>query len=218
MRKAVVLVAFLFAYMMLVIGINVAHFRFVPVNVVLYATLADAVLAAVIIAAVIAVVGKSSKSAWFIGDTIRNLTGTERALLLLCAILIGCIFAISVPTIIDRSLSIYILEKLNQRGGAISLDAMNEIFVKEFIPEHRLMDVRMTEQISSGTVTIEDGCVRLTPRGKSIVALTRYYRTEVLPKKRVLMGEVTSDLTDPFKDGSAVVDYRCHAEQRPGKR
>jgi hypothetical protein len=95
---------------------------------------------------------------------------------------------------------------------------MNEIFVKEYMPEYRLMDVRMTEQLSSGTLTIEDGCVQLTPRGKRIVGLTRFYRAKILPKKRVLMGEVTSDLTDPFRNGASAVDYRCHTEQQPGKR
>jgi hypothetical protein len=147
------------------------------------------------------------------GVVSRLFTGTEMMLAVFCAILIGYIWAISVPTVIDRSLSIYILEKLDQRGGAISLDSMSEIFVKEFIPEHRLIDARMTEQLSSGTVTIEDRCVRLTRRGKMLVAFTRYYRTHLLPRNRLLMGAISSDLTDPFRDPTPIVDYRCQGEQ-----
>lgn len=36
-------------------------------------------------------------------------------------------FAISVPTVIDRSLSMYILEKLQQRGGGIQLAAFDTV-------------------------------------------------------------------------------------------
>lgn len=218
MRKAIVLVVLLVAYIVLLIAINVLHFRYIPVNVVLYATLADAILALFILGTVFATLRKMTKPGSFVGGTIHELTMTEKALFALSALLLGYIFAISVPTIIDRSLSIYILEKLNQRGGAISLDTMNEIFVKEYMPEFRLMDVRMTEQLSSGTLTIDDGCVQLTPRGKRIAGLTRFYRTKILPKKRILMGEVTSDLIDPFRNGAAAVDYRCHTGQQSGKR
>lgn len=91
---------------------------------------------------------------------------------------------------------------------------MNDVVMKEFLREHRLIGARMTEQIESGTITIEDGCVRLTSRGRIIVKFTRFYRKTLLPKRRVLMGEVTSDLTDPFKDSESAGDYRCQVRQR----
>lgn len=213
MRKTAFLLALLVVYLVSLAGLNVLHFRFFPVEVILYAALTDALIAIAITATALA----AGRRLWVArsapGVAPRLLTGTETMLAVLCAILLGYIWAISVPTVIDRSLSIYILEKLDQRGGAISLDAMSEIFVKEFIPEHRLIDARMTEQLSSGTVTIEDRCVRLTPRGRMLVAFTRYYRAHLLPRNRVLMGAVSSDLTDPFRDPTPIVDYRCQNGQ-----
>jgi hypothetical protein len=209
MRKTLFLSLLFVAYLMLLVGLNVLHFRYLTVDVVLYATLVDAFVAAAILGVAVIVARVFSPKDAYVGSLVRGLTDAEIALFTLCAILLGYIFAISVPTVIDRSLSIYILEKLDQRGGAIALRAMNEIFVKEFIPEHRLMDARMTEQTTSGTVTIDNGCVKLTPRGRHIAAFTRFYRTHLLPKNRVLMGEVSDDLTDPFRNHAAVVDYRC---------
>ena len=209
MKKALFLSMLFVAYLILLVGINLLHFRYLTVDVIFYATLADAIIAAGILAAAVMLARAFTAKDTYMGSVVRELNGTEMILFALCAVLSGYIFAISVPTVIDRSLSIYILEKLDQRGGAIALKAMNEIFVREFIPEHRLMDARMTEQLTSGTVTIENGCVTLTPRGKRIAAFTRFYRTNLLPRNRVLMGEVSDDLTDPFRNHTAVVDYGC---------
>ena len=71
------------------------------------------------------------------------------------------------------------------------------------------MDVRLTEQLNSGTVTIADGCIKLTPWGKAIVRFTELYRKTLLPKKREIMGAFTDDLTDPFRHSPAVVSYKC---------
>ena len=80
---------------------------------------------------------------------------------LICAlfILYGYAIAISLPTVIDRSLSFYLLEKINQRGGAVKQEAFEAIFKNEYVPEHRLIDIRLTEQLESGTITIENNCV-----------------------------------------------------------
>ena len=86
-------------------------------------------------------------------------------------LLAGYALAISVPTVIDRSLSFYILEKLHQRGGGIQLARFEEVFTAEYVKEHRLVDVRLTEQLQTGTVLIENGCVKLTPRGERLAGL-----------------------------------------------
>jgi hypothetical protein len=43
------------------------------------------------------------------------------------------IYAISMPTVIDRSLFFYILEKLHQRGGGIMLSSFDDIIKNEYI-------------------------------------------------------------------------------------
>jgi len=92
--------------------------------------------------------------------------------LVVIRLLAGHALAISVPTVIDRSMSLYILEKIQQRGGGIKLDRFAAALTKEYMAGHRLVDVRFTEQAESGTLEIVSGCVELTVKGK---ALPRYH-------------------------------------------
>lgn len=184
--------------------VHIVHFRFVTVRVVMYDALVDAVIAGVV----------SSLAAWAWNRRRRRLNGAEIGLSLLVGFLLTTTFVILVPTVIDRSLSMYILEKLVQRGGAIREDAFDPILKQEFFAEHRVVDIRLTEQLNSGTIQIENGCVRLTPRGDFIAHLTRWYRTTLLPPKRDIRGQFTDDLTDPFRRSSVVVPYACDSPTR----
>jgi len=174
------------------LGIYVLHVRWLKVDVVFYAALGDAVLATVL----------SGVTVFFV-PFFRPLSRFEKALLLIIWLLGGYAFAISVPTVIDRSLSFYILEKLQQRGGSLSQEALAHVFRNEYMREHRLVEVRLTEQLASGTITLENGCVGLTPKGQAIARFSRFFRKHFLPKKRLLMGEYTDALTDPFRGSEA---------------
>ena len=185
-------------YTLLLLVIYVLHVRYVPVNVVFYSAILDAVLATILAATLIATVR------WF-----KVFTRFETLQLCCIWLLLGYSFAISVPTVIDRSLSFYILEKLQQRGGGIKLDAFDQVFTQEYVKEHRLVDVRLTEQQQSGTVEIKDGCVKLTAWGQTIASSSRYFRAHFLPKQRLLMGKYSDDLTDPFRNSVVRIDYRC---------
>ncbi|WP_029062393.1 hypothetical protein [Labrenzia sp. DG1229] len=174
------------------------HVWYFPVNVVFYASITDAFIAAFLAAAVLFFTGLFSR-----------LGGFEKSQLVAIWLLGGYAFAISIPTVIDRSLSFYILEKLEQRGGAILVDRFEDVFTKEFIDEHRLVDVRLTEQQQSGTVEIVDGCAILTDRGRAIVAFSSYFRLNLLPQRRLLNGEYSDDLTNPFRESIEAPDYSC---------
>lgn len=124
--------------------------------------------------------------------------------------LLGYVFSISIPTVIDRSLSFYILEKLDQRGGGIKLSKFDYIFTNEYMREHRLVDIRLTEQERSGTIIIDDGCVRLTPKGVYLAEFSRFFRANFLPKRRLLRGQYTDELIDPFSRSDVSPDYLCN--------
>lgn len=175
----------------------VVHISFFKVGVVFYAAIADGILAAVLVFALL----------WLPFARVFNLF--ERFQMLIIWLLAGYAIAISVPTVIDRSLSFYILEKLAQRGGGIRQDAMPDVFAKEYMKEHRLVDVRLTEQVESGTIEIRDGCVKLTGKGRKLAGFSRYFRQHFLPKHRLLMGEYTDELTDPFRNPGASGGYEC---------
>lgn len=185
-------------FVILLLAIYIAHIKCLDVNVVFYAAISDGLLAAVISFFVLLL------------PIFRIFNSFEKFQMLLIWGLLGYCFAISIPTVIDRSLSFYILEKLAQRGGGIRQDAMPDVFIKEYLPEHRLMDVRLTEQLESGTIRIEGGCVKLTEKGARLAEASRYFRKNFLPKHRLLMGEYSADLTDPFRRSAADINYLCH--------
>lgn len=191
-----------FLFLVLLMLIYIVHVRFFRVNVVFYAAIFDGVLAALLTFLFVL------KIKYF-----SNYTVFEKIQIGIIFILLGYIFAISIPAVIDRSLSLYILEKIQQRGGGIKQNGFEEVFIKEYVVEHRLVDVRLTEQLQSGTIQIDNGCVKLTSKGKIVVALSRYFRKNFLPRKRLLMGEYSDDLTDPFGHGavdeSKSFDYIC---------
>jgi len=174
------------------------HMRYFRVDVVLYASIFDAGVALVVVLAGVYVLG------WF-----RDFSRLELIQLALIWLLGGYVFAISVPTVIDRSLSFYILEKLQQRGGGIRDDAFRQVFTDEYVREHHLVEVRLTEQLQSGTIEIRDGCVKLTARGERLASFSRFYRQNLLPTHRLLMGQYTDALTDPFRGSQMPYDYRC---------
>lgn len=196
MLKPVMASLALFALLLLLV--HFVHFRFIPVHVVFYGALLDVAIAGALAALL----------SWVF--CFRRIRCPETfGLLVLVFLLSGYIFAISIPTVIDRSYSMYLLEKLDQQGGQLRQEAFEKQITEEFMREHRLADVRLTEQLESGTVVIENGCVRLTDRGRAIAGFTRWYRLHMLPTKRLLMGQYTDDLTDPFRRPSDLSEYRC---------
>jgi hypothetical protein len=174
------------------------HITYFRVNVVFYAALADGVIATAIAGAGL-----------FGFGYFRALGVFEKLQLMIIWLLVGYAFAISVPTVIDRSLSLYILEKLQQRGGGIKQESIEQVFTQEYVKEHRLVDVRLTEQLESGTILIAGNCVKLTAKGARLASFSRYFRQHWLPKTRLLMGEYSDDLTDPFRHSATSVDYLC---------
>lgn len=182
-------------FVVLLLAVYYLHIRFFPVNVVFYAAIADGVIAALLTGLII--------------SPSRTFNGFEKLQMVVIWLLAGYCFAISVPTVIDRSLSFYILEKLQQRGGGIQQARFADVFTQEYLKEHRLVDVRLTEQLESGTIEIRNGCVKLTDKGQRLAAASRYFRQHFLPKQRLLMGQYSSDLTDPFRQSADTADYLC---------
>ncbi len=178
--------------------VNMLHFRLLPVNVVFYTALQDGALTVALCALI----------SWY-GVFRRRVDRLCFAQTVLIMALGAYVYAISVPTVIDRSFSMYILEKLHQQGGGLRVEAFDAHITQEFMREHHLSEARLTEQMASGTLRIEEGCVRLTPRGERIATVTHWYRTHALPARRLLMDQYTDALIRPFAQPSQLGAYRC---------
>ena len=177
----------------------IIYINYFKVDVVFYASLFIALLSVIVFSILIFMIPFFNEFSFF-----------EKIQQIIIAFLTGYILAISVPTVIDRSLSFYILEKLQQRDGGILYEKFSYIFTNEFVRESRLVDIRITEQLQSGTIKIENGCVRLTQKGDAIASFGRFFRKNLLPKKRLLLNEYTDQLVDPFVRSDKVPDYLCN--------
>ncbi len=185
-------------FVVVLLATYVVHSLYLRVNVVFYSAILDGVVATAFCGVLLWV------APWF-----RVLGLVEKLQLVVIWLLLGYGYAISVPTVLDRSLSFYILEKLEQRGGGIRENAFEDVFTKEYVKEHHLVDVRLTEQLQSGTIVIRNGCVLLTDKGRRLAHISRFFRNNLLPKHRLLMGKYSDALTDPFRNSTTDVDYRC---------
>lgn len=185
-------------YLVVLFFVYYGYINYFAVNVVFYSAIYAAVVALTILGAFL-----------YLLPIFKILTPFEKFNAIIISGLLGYIIAISLPTVIDRSLSFYILEKLQQRGGAIRLSKFDYIFTHEYMREHRLVDIRLTEQSESGTIVIDGDCVRLTNKGSSLADFSRFFRKHFLPKKRLLRGEYTDQLIDPFARSDASPDYLC---------
>lgn len=182
--------------------IYVVHSWYFKVDVVFYSAIVDGVLAA-IVTLLVAITFK-----WF-----STYSGFEKLQTFVICLLLGYGFAISVPAVIDRSLSMYILEKLQQRGGGIQLSAFDVVFKDEYMKEHRLVDIRLTEQQQSGTIVIENGCVTLTAWGHTVASTTLWFRQNLLPKNRLIGNTYSDDLTSPMRNSTVRTDYLCQVKR-----
>jgi hypothetical protein len=130
-------------------------------------------------------------------------------MLFLILLLVGYSFSISLPTVIDRSLSFYFLEKIKQHDGAINRNAMSEIFINDYMIEYKLVEMRLTEQLSSGTIEILDDCIFLTERGYLVTKFSSYFRKNFIANKRLILDEYSDQLTDPLRDSLVNETYLC---------
>lgn len=185
-------------YLLTVTIVNIIHNLFFNVGVVFYSAILDSLIALLPICI-------------FRNKIVDcNLcTRTDMTFCLIIMLLLGYIYAISVPTVIDRSLSIYILEKIESQGGEIRLGAIEDLIKNDYVIEHRLAEVRLTEQLESGTLVIDDNCVKLTKKGHMVALITEYIRQNLLPKNRLLMNEYTNRLTTPINKSVVHPDRNC---------
>ncbi|MDA9344673.1 hypothetical protein N9R56_02150 [Gammaproteobacteria bacterium] len=201
-NKFFLLVLSLLTYLFLFTSIYLLHINFFTVNVIFYAAILDSALALFVFLAV------------FLSF---KLFGTfnffESSSIFLILFLTGYSLSISLPTVIDRSLSFYILEKIKQHEGSINRYSMKEIFTDDYMVEYKLVEMRLTEQLQSGTIELQGDCIVLTKRGYAITVFSDYFRKNFLAKKRLILNEYSDRLTDPLQDSKIKNKYLCSTQQ-----
>lgn len=185
-------------YLFIYALIYLVHINFFRVNVIFYSSLLDSFIALIIFLV-----------CYVSARVFKKFSNFESCMLFFILLLVGYSFSISLPTVIDRSLSFYFLEKIKQHGGAINRNAMSEIFINDYMIEYKLVEMRLTEQLRSGTIEMLDDCIVLTKRGYLVTKFSSFFRRNFLANKRLILDEYSDQLTDPLQNSLVNSQYLC---------
>jgi len=197
-NKFILLALSIFLYLSIFLAIYLVHINFFEVQVILYSALLDSSIALIIFAAI----SLSAKDK-------LNINFFESILIMLLLTLIGYSLSLSLPTVIDRSLSFYFLEKIEQHNGSIEKASMRDIFINDYIDEYKLVEIRITEQLESGTIQLDGSCISLTKRGYLIAKFSNFFRKNLLANHRLILNEYSNHLTDPLGNSAVNKEYLC---------
>ena len=192
----------IFLYLFTYALIYLVHINFFRVNVIFYSSLLDSFIALIIFLV-----------CYVSTRVFKKFSNFESCMLFFIMLLVGYSFSISLPTVIDRSLSFYFLEKIKQHDGAINRNAMSEIFINDYMIEYKLVEMRLTEQLRSGTIEMLDDCIVLTKRGYLVTKFSSFFRRNFLANKRLILDEYSDQLTDPLQNSLVNTQYLCDTDE-----
>ena len=202
MRKIYFFFTTLIIFLILFFSLYFIHIKFFVVKVLFYSTLLDIFISSFIMLILYFFYLK------------KFFNHFEFLNLFIIFLLLSYCIAISIPTVIDRSLSFYILEKIDQKGGQVNVNSLSDMFIFEYMPEFKLIDIRLTEQLNSGTLILYNDCLKLTKKGSAIVKFSLFFRHNLLPKKRLIIDNITDELLNPFNNSKTVIhekiNYECN--------
>lgn len=94
---------------------------------------------------------------------------------LLVAVFIMYSFHITIPTLADRSISIYLLSQLANHNGKASVTQLQNEFLSGYVGNYSVVCRRMWEQIETGNVVHEGMSYSLTPQGARTIKFLRFF-------------------------------------------
>lgn len=78
-------------------------------------------------------------------------------------------FLISLPVTFDRSITMFLLARIEQHDGRLDGRGLEELFIREYLGDMRQIDRRIAEQSLSGNIRVTDGRIFLTPQGEKLL-------------------------------------------------
>ena len=163
------------SYLGLFFTINAIHFYFFNVNVILYTLLFDLIISLLVVVIGLAVINKNFYLNKNLLLTILFLIATSQTLV---------IYAFVVPTAIERSLSVYLLERLESNKGTLSISDFNIIAKNEYFNDMNAVETRINEQIATGSIEVIDDKVIITDKGKSMLRIFSFVKSYLLPDRK----------------------------------
>lgn len=104
-------------------------------------------------------------------------------------------FHITLPVIIDRSISLFVLSRMEGRNAGVSVEKLQESFLTGYVQNYSAVCRRLEEQVISGNIVFKDKKYYLAENGEYILKALRwiaflvqrnnYYITDIEDEKSV---------------------------------
>lgn len=83
-------------------------------------------------------------------------------------------FLVVFPVTFDRSISMFLLARIEGRDGALDARSLESLFARQYLGDMRQIDRRIAEQTLSGNIRVDRaGRIHLTPQGQRLLASAR---------------------------------------------
>jgi hypothetical protein len=79
-------------------------------------------------------------------------------------------FLIVFPVTFDRSITMFLLARIERQDGQLDPRALEQVYVREYLGDMRQIDRRIAEQTVSGNIRVVDGHIHITPQGRRLLS------------------------------------------------
>lgn len=112
----------------------------------------------------------------------RRLRGGDAATLLAsvtASLSVNLAFLVVIPVTIDRSISVFLLSRIEAAPPEAPLDVpgLRDVFIRDYVFDMAQVDRRIDEQTRSGNISVDHGKIRLSAQGARFMRLSRYLST-----------------------------------------
>ncbi|WP_313808776.1 hypothetical protein [Sphingobium sp.] len=78
-------------------------------------------------------------------------------------------FLITFPVTFDRSITMFLLARIERHDGEFDARGLEQIYVREYLGDMRQIDRRVQEQALSGNIRVDRGRIHITPQGRRLL-------------------------------------------------
>lgn len=78
-------------------------------------------------------------------------------------------FLVVFPVTFDRSITMFLLARVEQRDGQLDARSLEQIFARDYLGAMHQIDRRISEQRLSGNIVVIQGHIHLTPQGRILM-------------------------------------------------
>ncbi len=143
-------------------------------KVILYSLLFDTIIALLVLTVCLIFINRK----YYFSD---NILITIFFLLTITQSLI--IYSLLIPTVVDRSLSIYLLKHLDKNKGSLTMSELTKIAKDDYFKDMNVLETRINEQLATGSIEVVNNEVVLTDKGKNLIYIFSFIKSFLLPRK-----------------------------------